>query len=108
MCSECPPDVQELARRIGTYTASHQWITPGLHIVLDDDNHETHHIQWCLDTQNLDDEARYIATELLKLPVVARHGVCWLAGEGSQIVNGVPGYHAISSEDDDPEHFPNR
>jgi len=94
MCSECSPQIKELARRIGTYTAAHNWSTPGLHIVLDDDNHETHHIQWCLDTQNLDDEARWIALELLKLTPVERHGVCKLAAEGSMIENGVPGFDA--------------
>jgi hypothetical protein len=94
MCEECSPEIRELARRIGTYTAAHNWSTPGLHIVLDDDNHEAHHIQWCLDTQNLDSEAAWIATELLKLSPPERHGVCWMAGEGSQIINGVPGYDA--------------
>jgi hypothetical protein len=99
MCEECSPEIQELARRIGTYTAAHEWSTPGLHIVLDDKNHETHFIQSSLDTENLDSEGKWIATELLKLSPVERHGVCQMAEDGSEIVNGVPGYHA--SWDDD-------
>lgn len=94
MCEECPQPIKELARRIGLYTAAHGWITPGLHIVLDDDNHETHHIQWCLDTQNLDDEGEWIARELLKLSTVERHGVQVMADEGSGLLNGVPSFDA--------------
>lgn len=101
MCSECPAEIRELARRIGLYSASTGFSGGGLHIVISDDNHETHHIQWCLDTQNLNDEETWIARELLKLPVVVRHGVQVLADEGSEIVNGVPHYHAIWEDDDE-------
>lgn len=86
MCSECPASVWSLARRLRAYIEAHDnVIAGGLHIVIEDENVESHHITWCVETQELDDESRRFAAELLEMPVPSRHMAIQLAWESSHI-----------------------
>lgn len=61
--------MKELCRRIQDYYY-YEPVGGALHIVLDDGNVEDHHIHWCLEnsiSEAKDEEAEYIANELLKL-----------------------------------------
>ena len=74
MCEECPDQVKDLARRLDAYFTTHgNVVTGGLHIVIEDENVQTEHIRWCLDTQDLDDESRQFAVDLLAMPLPYRH-----------------------------------
>lgn len=80
MCAECPPEVLDLARRLSVYLGEHGLlIDGGLHIVIEDENVETSSIEWCAETQQLDDESKQFAADLLKLPVPHRHMAVELA-----------------------------
>ena len=80
MCEECPPEVLSLAYRLSVYVAAHDHvIAGGLHIVIEDENVQTHHIKWCQETQYLDAESAGFARELLAMPVPYRHMVIQLA-----------------------------
>jgi hypothetical protein len=82
MCEECPPEVRDLARRLSGYFDRHDHvIVGGLHIVIEDENVQDHHIKWCQETQDLDEESRQFAAELLAMPVPYRHMAVQLGWE---------------------------
>lgn len=98
MCSECPDEVRALARDVGLLMARNNWHdSGGLHIVIDDENVESDHIQWCID-QGMDEERTEIARRLLAMDAPYRHAVLDLADDGAAIANGQPVFEASWDE----------
>lgn len=79
MCEECPPEVRGLATRIAAYLAARNHvIVGGLHIVIEDENVASDHIQWCMG-RGLDIQSEQFARDLLDMPVPYRHMAVQLA-----------------------------
>lgn len=69
-----------MAKRLGEYATAHDnVICGGLHIVIEDGNVQTHHIEWCQSTQVLNDWERRFAADLLQLSLPERHAVIDMA-----------------------------
>lgn len=85
MCEECPENVRKLAKRIHEILESSGGVVVGgLHIVIEDENVETEHIQWCIDTQKLIKRDEELARALLEMPLPSRHMAVQMAQEYHQ------------------------